>query len=92
MKKAPTKRSRSNSRSNQQQQNVLDDVGLELVQFSGTVTTSRQINLQTETLLVLEAGPLGRERKGIPIMHQILQGSICRMRGDLRNSAKKTAD
>lgn len=53
----------SSSRGHQQHQNVLNDVRLELVQVSGLVTTRRQINLQTEVLLTLEAGPLGRDRK-----------------------------
>lgn len=44
---------------------MLNDIGLELVQVSRLVTTRRQINLQTETLLALEAGPLGQNRKSI---------------------------
>lgn len=65
---------------------MLNDIGLELVQFSGPVTTSRQINLETETFLFLEAGPLGRGRKGLPVMHQIKgNGSIWRVRRNLRS-------
>lgn len=58
------------SRGHQQQQDVLNDVRLELVQVSGPIPARRQINLQTEALLTLEAGPLGPDRKGIPVTHQ----------------------
>lgn len=66
----PTYCSLSSSGGHQQHQNVLSNVRLELVKVSRPVPTLRQINLQTETLFTLEAGPLGRDRKGIPVTNQ----------------------
>lgn len=53
----------SSSGGHQQHQKVLNDVRLELVQVSGPVTLHGQINLQTEALFSLEAGPLGTGRE-----------------------------
>lgn len=44
---------------------MLNDVGLELVQVSRPLTTCRQINLQAETLLTLETGPLRQYRSHV---------------------------